>query len=725
MPNPLLPRLTGTNQVTTFGNAGRWEKRESGELERISEGLDVVEPKLASAEVDSIPSMWARPLLFEMALYDTRHPMHERVSGEWRGLLAMLALREWCDFPLTTERIEITDTENPPDAKDFLRALQELLPPDTLDTATTWETLNIILFNEKPIGITSPTTLVCTAVNCFGRISRVPWFNDRFLDDPVPKLNRFEKEAVAGWVKHVYEATSRLPDSKIKASLRGLLHSFMGDLGEAPASTIFSTTGLGLTQDLLRCMNNPVAPKDLPSSVELVPSSNKQPETVLLVPDPTIPEDWEVEPQNVFVWKGETLATTQSFSGKSKLALPTHVHLRSQQDFFTDRLFVINQEKVFHKHSTLVSEGSEDLRFNGIPVTPILPITEELLTYLDVSDLNERITFDQQNDSIVVRLRLTLSGINGENRNFDLSKEYGTANVSSIGVGPVLAIWPNFRNPDWKAYYTYFTTAAQTTFYAKPFLAAGERSNPQTFSDNRENVEKEITKTERFPEAMLCKYNGIQAGILLISVPDEKLSVDGTDWTVGVDFGTSSTTVYRYGKGDANPQPVAFEDRLFCITDPPYFQPSMFYNDFLAPERKQTPFFSLFQKLGSQRADEPILDGHIYFLDDYKALPTAENIISDLKWSTSAIDQEHIKVFLKQLCLQCAAEAIDNGAEEIHWNFSHPLAFTERDRGQFERIWQDVGLTCETHDWTVSAGCDPCSIGKCRHREILCERTPK
>ena len=692
MPNPLLPRLTVPNKVTTFGHAGRWEKRESAELERISEGLDVADTKIASAEVNSIPSMWARPLLFEMALYDTRHPMHGRVLGEWRGLLAMLALKEWCDFPLTIEPINITDMGNPPDAEDFLRALQKLLPEDTLDTTATWETLNIIQFNDKPIGITSPTTLVCTSVNCFGRISGVPWFNERSLDDPAPKLNSFEKEAAAGWLQHLYEYTQDLPDSRIKASLRGLLHSFMEDLGGAPAVRALSNTGLGLTQDIFKCMNNPVAPRDLPSSIELVPSSNKQPETILLVFDQTIPKAWGVKPQNVLVWKGKTLATTQSSSGASKLALPTHVHLRSQQDFFTDQLFVINQEKAFHDDSTLVSKGSENLDFNRIPVTPILPISEELLTYLDVKDLNDRITFTQQNASIVVSLRLTLSGIDGKNLDFVISKEYDAANVSSIGVGPVLAIWPNFRTPDWKAYYTYFTTAAQDTFYAKPFLAAGERSDPRTLSDNP----GEITKTERFPEAMLCEYNGIKAGILLISVPEETLGVDGTDWTVGVDFGTSSTTVYRYRKGDDKPQRVAFDHRLLRITDSPAFQPSMFYNDFLSPEREQTPFFSLFQKLGNNGADEPLLDGHIYFLDDYKALPAAKNIVNDLKWSTSRTDREHIKVFLKQLCLQCAAEAIDNGAKEIHWNFSHPLAFTEHDRGQFERIWKDVGSACES-----------------------------
>ena len=317
-----------------------------------------------------------------------------------------------------------------------------------------------------------------------------------------------------------------------------------------------------------------------------------------------------------------------------------------------------------------------------------------MLTYLDVRDLNERITFDQQNDSIFVKLRLTLSGINGQNLDFVISKEYNAAKVTPITTGPVLAIWPNLRAPDWQAYYTYFTTADQDAFYAKPFLAADEKSDPQTFLDNRGNIEKEITKTERFPEAMICEYKGVKAGILLLSVPEEKRGSDGTEWSVGVDFGTSSTTVYNR-KGDTDPQPVAFENHLLRITDPLTNIDSTFYDNFFSPKSEQTPFFSLFQKLGNKQPDEPILDGHIYFFPGYQELSGAENIVHDLKWSTSAIDREHLKVFLKQLCLQVTAEAINDGATKIHWNFSHPLAFTERDRGLFERIWKEVGSACE------------------------------
>ncbi|RKU08032.1 hypothetical protein C6503_23935 [Candidatus Poribacteria bacterium] len=701
MRHPLLPQLIVDNNVTHFTIAGDWESRTAAELKAISEGLDVAGTTI-SDDVDSIPSIWAWPLLFEMALYDTRHPMHLRVLGEWRGLLAMLALKDWCEFPLTTDTIDITDlTTNSPGAKDFLQALQRLRPKsnpsDILDTTTTWNILNIVEFNGKPIGITSPTTLVCTSVKCFARISGVPWFDGKLLENPVPKLNSFEKTAVAGWLNNLRESTNTLPDTSIKNNLRGLLHTFIGDLDNNTAAPTFSARGLGLTQNLFTAMNNPVAPQDLPSSIKLVPSENKEPQKTLLVFDESIAEDWGVPPQNVFVWKGKTLATTQDFSRKRKpeLSLPNDIELRRPQDFFSDKLFVIQGKNAFLKETTLAANGSEDLKFNQIDVTPILPFTEELLTYFDVRDLSERITFEQPHPGapITVSLRFNLSGIQEQSREFTIKKVYEERNISTISTAPTVAVWPNFRTPDWKAYYTYFTTDGQETFYTKPFLAAGEKSDPRPDKDDRGNVNGEITKTERFPEAMLCEYKGAKVGVLLISVPEEIKSNNET-WYVGVDFGTSSTTIYNR-KGDSAPQPVSFNDRILYISKSDAYQPSMVYNDFLSPKREETPFFSLFQESENKEKNEPLLDGHIYFLEDYNKLSSAKNLVSNLKWSAIPSHREHVREFLKQLCLQCAAEAINDGAAKIECNFSYPLSFTETNRYDFTDIWGMVASDCE------------------------------
>src|SRR5215213_4168144 len=92
MPIPLLPKLNEEHNVEKFEGAGEWYSRNADELKNISEGLDV--NSQVQTQINSIPDVWARPLLFEMALYNESHPLHEQIRGEWRGLLAMLALRE-------------------------------------------------------------------------------------------------------------------------------------------------------------------------------------------------------------------------------------------------------------------------------------------------------------------------------------------------------------------------------------------------------------------------------------------------------------------------------------------------------------------------------------------------------------------------------------------------------------------------------------------------------
>ena len=155
--HPILPSLRDDGAVANFDEAGTWQRRNPAELERISQSLRVMNAGTADSEIDSIPNMWARPLLFEMALYDADHPLHKRILGEWRGLLAMLALKEWRDFPLTVEPIEIP-TEDDSAAPEFLHALRKLLPIHTLHTEATWDRIHIILFKGKTIGLTSPTT---------------------------------------------------------------------------------------------------------------------------------------------------------------------------------------------------------------------------------------------------------------------------------------------------------------------------------------------------------------------------------------------------------------------------------------------------------------------------------------------------------------------------------------------------------------------------------------
>lgn len=712
----LLPRLRDDNErrIANIDFAGDWIRRESGELENIRQSLDLTATGANFTQANSIPSMWARPLLFEMALYDSTHPMHERILGEWRGLLAMLALKEWYGFNLTFEPLEIpnpTDENSP----EFLRVLHKLLPTHTLDANTTWERLNLILLDNDPIGITSPTTLVCTSVSY--SFQRMPWFDrdKECLGDPTdlrdeenePVLKSGENEAVASWLDGLRQsqgigglpifdgnpsAEYRERIRLITNTLHGLFDSFIADLvGDVPITPFPLSNNAygGPLAGIYRGLDNPVRVLNRQPSVKLVPSREEAPDTVILIDDQTIAEQWQRREQDVVVWGTRTLANYKTFSGELQEPLPADVRLQDPQNFFTEKLFVVGQEKAFHENGTLIPEGSNALMFNGVSVTPILPITQDLLSYLNVHDLQKRIEFERQSDAITVKLRLPLSGIDGQNQDFQISKQYSTDDIKSITFTPVLEIWPNFKTPTWQTYYTYFTRAEQNTFDVKPFVPVG---TAETRLLERGMHKWEITKTSRFPEAMVCEYEGAEAGVLLISVPDV-LSVSERTWTVGIDFGTSSTTVYRNNEQN-RPERIEFATHLLQVTNSSQ-RGALLYDDFLPPENQETPFFSLFQQFNDDESEESLLGGHIYFLDDYQKFSGKENIVSNLKWSFEPRDLKRTRIFLKQLCLQCAAEAVRAEIGQINWRFSYPLSFTDLNRQQFENNWNTVVSDCQ------------------------------
>ena len=96
---PLLPPLKKDgNGLAVLPKTGTWQQVPPVALNNIADNLQVTKVDAKYIDIDSIPSMWARPLLFEIALYDIDHPMHECILGEWRGLLTILALKEQRNF---------------------------------------------------------------------------------------------------------------------------------------------------------------------------------------------------------------------------------------------------------------------------------------------------------------------------------------------------------------------------------------------------------------------------------------------------------------------------------------------------------------------------------------------------------------------------------------------------------------------------------------------------
>ena len=127
-------------------------------------------------------------------------------------------------------------------------------------------------------------------------------------------------------------------------------------------------------------------------------------------------------------------------------------------------------------------------------------------------------------------------------------------------------------------------------------------AEPNT-SSLKENTE--ITKTSAFPKAMVCKYkdantlNSEEAGILLTSAQNRQS--DAATWNIGIDFGTSGTTVYRQDTSETTPEPMSFDDRLLQITNSTPANRTEVYQQFFSSRSEKTPFFSLFQQHPNSR----------------------------------------------------------------------------------------------------------------------------
>ena len=115
---PMLPKVNEEISKVLKDTAGEWKETDINFLQGLANSLDCGESIKEMGSVDSIPDMWARPLLFKMALFDLEPTkqfvtgLHEKVRGEWRALLAMFALKNYKQLDLKAEQVNLLEEKS-------------------------------------------------------------------------------------------------------------------------------------------------------------------------------------------------------------------------------------------------------------------------------------------------------------------------------------------------------------------------------------------------------------------------------------------------------------------------------------------------------------------------------------------------------------------------------------------------------------------------------------
>lgn len=702
---PFLPPLAENNHLTNQDRHGSWLCRNVSELKILSEALQFSKGSANFCDVDSIPDIWARPILFKMALTDTNHILHEKTRGEWRGLLALLALRCWRHIPEIRIETVSTGTNNlNQQSPRFLSALSRLLPPaPSFWPKACWDPIYIILFGEKPIGMLSPLTIVCTSVDYFNSISHVPWFNQEFLQDPIPFLALEEKMALAWWLGELrrnFQRDVNMQDTDpCLNSLFHQLHQFESELGQHQHKEFSPDPSvLGIHNSPYHFLDAAIKPESRKSSVELRPSRNSpsvQSLPTLLVVDEEIPNQWNIQPHEIPIYETGTFDSLRhrkvntDRNSAGTIHLPGNVRFFAAEHLFTEYLHVINSPDLLP--GAILPESCSRLHLDGVLVTPLLPIRQEILHYLTPDDLARRIRFECSGETITVHVSLPLSGSQDQPKDFTFRKIFNSkTGIKKTRNIPVLEIWPRMNIPNWKTYYTFYSTIGRDTFEAIPLTIEGPNPIHQ-----QQTIEYpfSVFLSESCPEAFECycphpdeskmRNTKVEAGLILLRPLDSAPAKPKTV-SIGVDFGTTGTNIYcaeqdTSSDSQGKVRPLDFECFLEKITGSGPSERICMDELFLPTISRKVPIQSIFQLFEGNGKHElkPLLDGRIYHFLEKESTSTS-SINTDLKWSNDPSTKYQTQAFLEQACLQAAAIVKSEGAQTLNWHFSYPTAFSTR-----------------------------------------------
>lgn len=703
MADLILSKLKNDTNITK-GQPGQWDSKGDNAFRDVADSLDYQAPG-AIKSVSSVPTMWARPLITEMALYDSKHPIHEAMVAQWRGMLAAIALAEVEGFNLKVQFLDLVQQRYQP----FGEALYQLMPEpvNTLysrDGKNPWSEVYIFLWQGEAVGMTSPSTLICPSEE--GRWQGLRWWQNGMMQSPEPYLNQESKQLLWRWLENIQANLVNYGGSQVAVNkMMSLISQFRSDLQvdsqTAPILNLSSNPsffGEPINRGALALLNQPIKIPPKPSNVRVIPSAVKSNGKPLIIIDENIADFWGQPKQNIWVHQDRTLASLNIQDLKNGTLVWDDVNWITSEELFLEELYFIDLDDALP--GALIPQSKQPITFKGEKVTPLLPLNPILLNYFTPEDLISYIELEPinniQGQGIRLTLNLPLSGINNKQQfqAYRLQKEYLCEEENAFKYLPVLTLWPNFRATNWKQYYTFYYDG---DYGDETFRVYFPNQQVRTFKAPDGTGAYQLSVMDKFPSHVVCKdsyYKDI--GLILLATPPE-INSRGK-WRVGVDFGTSFTNIYVKGENTGEfPLEMNKELQLNITESPiPTRLPALlesFIPDQFLPSEEPLPLSSVLTTRNGNVDEEAleeleaILDGRMYVPDPTEFDPNKQWIKLDLKWSNF----KYAKAFLRHLCLHISALATQAGMDKIQWCISYPSAFSYVNTLTFHRFWQDIG----------------------------------
>lgn len=746
-----LPQLKETteNHLAQPAQPGLWSDDQGGASSRrlgaLAEAI-VVPP--GAKDVHSVPDPWARVILFNRALADPAHTLHRLILGEWRGLLAILGLRERMGFTgLSSAEVLLKPNGSP---LLFSSVLGRVLPTEggTLRAGDSWAHFYLLRWategaTPQPIGFTSPVTLVATGASYPKAITEqeVPWFRrDQptgkwLLTDPTPILSQAERKALAEWILTLHQQVG-LQEPERGGWLLRLLQAFATELDSAiqqPGNErTLADRGIGLDYGIAALLDKPHNPETTILSDLLIETDVPDAPRLILV-DIEAGAKLGRDPREIVVHRDITLASARARLPEFSRANSDFLDRQRAPDlrwckpeYFFEPHLIYDQNAQSSSSLSATSDpfpGCRPVRVEGPADSRriLLPLTEEIMKLLTPETLQSSFAVEWKPDgSAICRLRLRVKSVNRpENaaddvvqgtRTIVITRAYPREQCVRIASLQPVGIWPNFRFPNdptrWTRYYLFESWRGTTRtgdFIVRPPTRLYEANAPVTQKLGRSDDVFQIHRMSEYPQYLRCEmaprenaegYQVRPAGLMLLKEPESPRLMGNRTATLGIDFGTTGTSIYWAWLNDPQPMPVLFTDRLVPVTEYDHNDLRRITRDVFLPTQQSSSgrILSIYQVF-QEPAPRELLDGHVLFESESGPgtfiAGDESGVRSDLKWGDD-LQNEAAVGFLTQLCMQSIAELLMKGASSVAIRYSFPTAFSIEQKARFHGRWAGV-----------------------------------
>jgi len=717
----------------------------------IADGLPNTDREAYTRNDVAIPSPWSIFVTNEMSLTLPKFKgLNEYAYNQWCGLIALLVLRRLNNYEQGYQlKIEKLQLEYPNDL--FFRTIKSLsLPKSHIfgESIPDWLDCSAVKLGNETIAFLAHNTFVCPVFSLSRRaITELHVLDPTIVgsDDEFQNPKKYfadrddsnrSKCALQRVLRRLQAVIARESkpgiNDKIINSIKNLLDQYLKDLGEevdndsisVPPVQELSINNVYDVFDQL-CVKGPevenlpfILKNTLPGnrvallSLNFTGMNNAELKTSYITPKLVY---GQIRPDNI-----------KNYAGKNEDGID----------------IVLDTELLCDSMVMREKDASNENAFNSLPgkfisgYEVVWPINEKLLDLYPPDKLNRMLDIKKENDNVSVTLTLE---VEGKMRTHQVTKTYhikriGDANRGSDDIGvcstfearrlPFWAIWPyariinNQKENVWKRY-TFFCVDhvynASPVFTIEPIFGANKK---QDLRSSRLSAIDESTKEfyyrhcTELPNALrvIEQTDGtpMYRGAVFLNQPEPKYLQTST-WNVGVDFGTTSTSIFYNARYNETPQflqllneyswkekdnlrPELVNEKLdnnisvLSNSGDQDFLDKYFIDKYCLSQKGYATTFEELVTIGDDARANLFDSGRIFWhnYENFRYINATEvrreHLKSGLKWEN---DKKWAARYLNQMLTHISYRAIEKGVREIHWFFSYPTAFSYNDQTAF------------------------------------------